>query len=143
LVTPKYGPRVRIGQVFTDLPLLLDEPIVFGVQEFCRTCKKCARHCPSQAIMHGEKTIEACNISTNPGALKWPINAEKCFSFWAKNTGSCMNCIHVCPFNKVKGPQHDLVRGIIKHIPWMNGFILRGDDLLGYGRRNKAGKYWR
>jgi len=142
LITPGYGPRVRIGQVFTDLPLVCDEPIEFGVQEFCRICKKCAKHCPSQAIMHDEKTTEAHNKCNNPGVLKWPINAEKCFSFWAKNIGSCMNCIHVCPFNKVKGPQHDLVRWMIKNTPWANRFILWGDDLFGYGRRTKAAGYW-
>ncbi|OQX54986.1 MAG: hypothetical protein B5M54_04170, partial [Candidatus Aminicenantes bacterium 4484_214] len=31
LVTPKYGPRVRLAKVITDMPLLPDAPIRFGV----------------------------------------------------------------------------------------------------------------
>jgi epoxyqueuosine reductase QueG len=56
LITKKYGPRVRIAKVFTNLPMAVDEPIEFGVKEFCDTCKKCAEHCPGQAIMYGEQT---------------------------------------------------------------------------------------
>jgi len=46
LITPKYGPAVRIGKVLTDMPLVPDRPIDFGVTEFCQSCKKCAEHCP-------------------------------------------------------------------------------------------------
>ena len=34
LITKEYGPRVRIGKVFTDLPLVSDRPIEFGVKPF-------------------------------------------------------------------------------------------------------------
>ncbi len=85
LMTPEYGPRVRISQVLTDLPLLPDEPIEFGVTQFCEQCKKCARYCPGQAIMYEERTTQPNNISNASGELKWPINAEKCFDFWARN----------------------------------------------------------
>ena len=42
LITEKYGPRVRICKVFTDLPLAYDHFQPFGAAEFCNTCKKCA-----------------------------------------------------------------------------------------------------
>jgi epoxyqueuosine reductase QueG len=42
LITPKYGPRVRLCKVFTDLPLVHDKPVDLGVQAFCEICKKCA-----------------------------------------------------------------------------------------------------
>ena len=142
LITPEYGPRVRISKVLTDLPLVPDEPIEFGVIEYCEKCKKCAQYCPSQSILWGARTTEPNDMSNASGELKWPINAESCFAFWARNEGSCMNCIRVCPFNKPTGWLHDMVRWMIKHTPWLDSFLVKMDDLFGYGKQEKAGKYW-
>ena len=49
---PFLGPRFKAAVVTTDLSLLPDKPIDFGLQNFCRRCKKCARECPAQAISH-------------------------------------------------------------------------------------------
>lgn len=142
LITKKYGPRVRISKVFTDMPLAVDEPIEFGVKRFCDVCKKCAVHCPGQAILYGDQTAEAINESTNPGALKWPIDAEKCIKFWAANMGTCTNCVMVCPFNKPEGVIHDLARWTIKGFPFLSSSLVKVDDLLGYGKRKKAEDFW-
>jgi len=137
LITRDFGPRVRISKVFTNLPLVPDEPIDFGVTRFCLACEKCAKHCPSQAILYGDRTTKPNNISNAPGELKWPIDAEKCLGFWSHNEGSCMNCIRVCPFNKPKGWLHIMVRWFIKHISWLDSFIVKMDDLIGYGKQKK------
>ncbi len=142
LMTPEYGPRVRISEVLTDLPLLPDEPLEFGVTKFCEQCQKCARYCPGQAIMSEERTTQPNNISNASGELKWPINAEKCFDFWARNEGSCMNCIRVCSFNKPTGWVHSIVRWLIKHTPWMDKLLIKLDDLFGYGKQARASKFW-
>ena len=42
LITQKYGPRVRLGKIYTNLDLSHDEPINFGVKEFCNICNICA-----------------------------------------------------------------------------------------------------
>jgi hypothetical protein len=44
LITPEYGPRVRLAKVFTDAPLVPDRPIRFGVYEFCQKCKNVQTH---------------------------------------------------------------------------------------------------
>jgi len=137
LVTPAFGPRIRLAKVLTDLPLRPDRPISFGVWEFCRICKKCARKCPSQSIMHGGPSEKIHNISNREGVRAWHINAETCLSFWAKNGTDCANCIRVCPFNKPAGWFHDLVRWGIHHAPGFNPLFLRGDGLMGYGKRKK------
>ena len=137
LITKEFGPRVRISKVFTDLPLVPDGPVDFGVTRFCLACEKCAKNCPSQAILYGDRTTEPNNISNAKGELKWPINAEKCLGFWSRNEGSCMNCIRVCPFNKPKGWLHTMVRWFIKHTPWLDSFIVKMDDLVGYGKQKK------
>jgi epoxyqueuosine reductase len=142
LITPEFGPRVRVSKVFTDLPLVPDKPIEFGVWDFCRKCRKCATYCPAQAIIYGEPTEEIHNISNREGLLRWPINAEKCFAFWAAQGGSCANCVRVCPFNKPPGWLHNRVRWGLKHTRWLDSLFVRADDLLGYGKQLKGSEYW-
>jgi epoxyqueuosine reductase len=142
LITEKYGPRIRICKVFTDLPLVPDGPRFFGVEEFCRKCLKCAEDCPSRAISFGEKTTEALNISTNPGVLKWPVNGEQCFKYWVANRLDCATCIRVCPFNQEEGRLHDLVRLGVKHVPQLDPLYLWFDALLGYGKQLDSATIW-
>ena len=100
LITPQYGPRVRLCKLFTDLPLEPDEPIEFGVREFCKKCKLCAKNCKAHAIsMDDEPSFEVKCRSNNLGALKWYVNAELCYQFWCENGIDCSTCIKVCPYN--------------------------------------------
>jgi len=142
LITPAFGPRVRLAKVLTDLPLVADRPIEFGVWDFCLKCEKCADKCPSGSIAHGSPTDAPNNISNREGVLRWPINAETCLAFWAANGTDCANCIRTCPFNKPPGRLHDLVRWGICHMPALNKLFLWGDDLFGYGRRRNAERFW-
>ena len=142
LITKKYGPRVRLCKVFTDLPLTYDSYQPFGVTEFCRVCKKCAIHCPSQAIPYDDMTTEGHNISNHPGVLKWYSNYEKCFQFWTKIKNDCANCIRVCAFNKPLGRIHDCTRFQIEHLPRLDWLTVKMDDIFGYGKQLKPEKYW-
>jgi hypothetical protein len=100
LITPEYGPRVRLCKVFTDLPLENDKPIDFGVTEFCRNCQLCAEACKADAIsQQPEPTWKTSCKSNNPGSLKWYVNGEKCYNFWCENGIDCSTCISICPFN--------------------------------------------
>lgn len=144
LITEKYGPRVRVCKVFTDMPLKRDKPKSFGVEKFCEVCKKCADMCPSRSISFGSQTTEGPNISSFSGVKKWYINAEKCFKFWANNYIDCNNCVRSCPFNKKEGKIHDFIRFLIKKAPIFNKLIVKSDDLFGYGKPIKADKkdFW-
>ena len=100
LITPQYGPRVRLCKILTDLPLEPDKPIEFGVKEFCKKCKLCAEHCEAGAIsMDDEPSFEIKCKSNNPGALKWYVDVEKCYLYWCENGIDCSTCIKVCPYN--------------------------------------------
>ena len=140
LITKEFGPRVRLGKIFTDLPLAHDAPIRFGVREFCETCRKCTDACPVRAIAAGAPSREIHNVSNLVGVRKWTTDAEKCFSFWVNQNSDCSICIRVCPYNKdFSHWLHRLGRDLAA-TP-LRGLMLRLDGWLGYGKR-KAPKAW-
>jgi reductive dehalogenase len=142
LITKEFGPRVRLCKVFTDLPLSYDTYRPLGAKRFCEDCKKCATYCPSQAITKGEMTTEGYNISNHSGTLKWYVDCEKCFQFWAKNRTDCGNCIRVCPFNKPKGIIHDISKAMIRKTALFNRFLIWIDDILGYDKPLPPERFW-
>ena len=134
LITRQFDPRVRICKVFTDMPLEFDDYSPFGVTEFCKSCKKCAERCPSNAITDGDQTTVGPTLSNHSGVRKWYIDPEKCFKFWVDNWMDCNNCVKVCPFNKPPGTLHDIVRYGVRKVPSLNRFWVWMDDLFGYGK---------
>lgn len=143
LITTRWGSRVRICKVLTDMPLDVDGPLSFGVQRFCRTCKRCAEDCPSKSIPHDdEPTWTGICKSNNPGVLKWYVNVESCYRFWVANGNECSNCVRSCPFTKEEGLSHDVVRWFIRHVPQLNRLWLVGDRLMGYGKEKQAESFW-
>lgn len=52
LITPEFGPRLRIVSILTDAPVPPDEMLK---KNLCIHCKKCLRNCPSQCFKEREK----------------------------------------------------------------------------------------
>ncbi|MHA1109278.1 MAG: hypothetical protein ACTSQV_09190, partial [Alphaproteobacteria bacterium] len=50
LINPDLSAGFRPGFVTTNLPLTLDSPIQFGVQDRCLNCRVCENFCPGDAI---------------------------------------------------------------------------------------------
>ncbi len=94
LISARYGPRVRLASVTTDLKLAEDRPVDIGVQDFCDICRLCETNCPSQALAPEKAVVR--------GYRKWPQEQQKCFSFWVSgaNTFDCSLCLKICPWNK-------------------------------------------
>ena len=141
LITPKYGPRIRLGKVYTNLPLAHDRPIRFGVKEFCEICRRCTKGCPVKAIPDGPPSKDTYNQSNILGVKKWSVDGEKCFGFWAAQNSDCSICIRVCPYNK------DYSRWLHKLGLRLAGtrlrhFMLWLDVKLGYGERQKSSLWW-
>ena len=135
LISEKYGSRVRLAKVFTDLEMQPDKPISFGVTEFCIKCKKCAEQCPSNAIsVEDEPSINPTvgSISNHPGVKKWHQDADKCFSQWEKFGSGCGICLAVCPYNKVDNWVHDLSKLVVS-APVGRDIARQLDDAFGYG----------
>ncbi len=105
LLTPEFGARQRICKVYTNLPLVPDQPIDFGIQEFCETCKFCASNCPVEAIPFGDRSTEPTSISNRTGIRRWTVDVGKCFLFWLANQApgaewnDCSNCVRACPWS--------------------------------------------
>ena len=50
VVTKEFDNNFRPGAVAADMPLVVDKPVDFGVQDFSERCQLCAEYCPSHAI---------------------------------------------------------------------------------------------
>ena len=104
LMTPELGPRVRLGVVTTDLPLVPDpRSDDLSALDFCRICKKCAENCPSRSIPLGDR-------EEIDGALRWRIDADTCFRYWNVIGTDCGRCMAVCPYSHPDNAPHNLVR---------------------------------
>ena len=134
---PFLGPRFKAAVVTTDLPMIPDKPIDFGLQDFCSQCKKCARECPSGAISDGEK------IMFN-GYEKWPIDVKKCTAMRVGNQhgSGCGTCVKVCPWSKPYTPFHRAINWTMRNIKFARKFGIWGDDLLGYGKADNKNRWW-
>jgi reductive dehalogenase len=137
VLNPFLGPRFKAAVVTTDLPLVPDKPIDFGLQSFCNTCMKCARECPSGAISFGDKEL-------HNGYERWPLDIEKCTAMRVGNKrgSGCGTCIKVCPWNKPYTPFHRAVAWAMRNIPAARRLSIWGDDLLGYGKPHYEDKWW-
>jgi len=137
VLNPFLGTRFKAGAVTTDLPLLPDKPVDFGLQEFCQKCLKCATECPSRAIPTGGTIM-------HNGYENWELDVERCTKFRVtnQNGAACGSCIKVCPWNKPEGWTHDVVRWMTKHTPFLDRFIVKMDGLWGYGKQDRRDKWW-
>jgi len=137
LMTEKYGPRVRLGTVTTDLPLVPDQPVDLGVEKVCSICKKCADNCPSGAVTHGPQ--EVVN-----GIKRWTIDPERCIRLWVASPeqwDNCSACIKSCPWSKPDTWYHRLAVWMVRHVPGMAWALVKLDDLL-YGKEPKYRVEW-
>ncbi len=137
VLNPFIGPRFKAAVVTTDLPLVPDKPIDFGLQDFCLRCKKCARECPSGALSDGDKIWQN-------GYERWPLDVEKCVSMRVGNQAgaSCGTCITVCPWNKPYTAFHRFIQWTMRNAPIARRFAIWGDDLMGYGKPEIGNKWW-
>ena len=120
--------------MFTDVPLVPDRPVTFGVEEFCTICKKCANACPSKAISFDDKpTFAVQSCASNPGIRKWYLKADKCVQFWGEIGTDCGHCITVCPYNK-QDLWHHRVAKTGSYFPVTRKLAITLDDAFGYGK---------
>jgi ferredoxin len=94
IITPEFGPRVRLAAVFTsiqNLPWNEGNPHQW-IREFCEKCHICHRECPPEAILD--------DPVIRPDGSETYIKNEVCFPYFNLYHG-CSVCVKVCPFNQV------------------------------------------
>ena len=99
LITPKYGPRVRLATIFIEHKYFdfTDNQRHKWIENYCETCEICIKKCPTKAI-NSKKVILIDNVP-GIGAMQTCIDREKCFEYFYKTLG-CSICIKVCPFSR-------------------------------------------
>jgi len=81
LITPKFGPRVRLSCCLTEAIL---EPTLPSVDNNCEGCNVCIDNCPSSAL---DRPLEK---------ESYIINKLACNAFRSA-AGGCSECMRVCP----------------------------------------------
>ena len=112
VISKEYGNRLKIGAVLTNIPLIEDEPVDFGMVEFCQACLKCAVDCPAKAVSF--KGPEVFN-----GLFQWRHNDTKCMEMWMNLETGCGICMASCPFS------HGVDPNLIKEMKGNKDIILK------------------
>lgn len=89
LVTKKWGTRVRLGAVLTNMPLIPNEKEAFDIKSFCTICGLCAKCCPGKAIDTGPLP-----------KMGWKISDTDCYRIWMAVGTDCGVCLSACPFSQ-------------------------------------------
>jgi reductive dehalogenase len=137
VLNPFVGPRFKSVVLTTDLPLACDQPVDFGLQDFCQKCLKCARECPCLAIPFGDKVMFN-------GYEIWKPDVEKCVKYRVTNAkgSACGRCMKMCPFNLEGLVGHRLLLWLAIKLPFLRRRLAILDDQVGNGRRNSVKRWW-
>jgi len=91
VITPQFGPRQRWTMISVDADIEPDEPVDYGVADYCDACKLCIKACPPRAIPEERIWWR--------GVLKRKINDTRCFPYFERFEG-CGICLKICPFHR-------------------------------------------
>lgn len=117
LVTPEFGPFVRLGTIVTDAPLGADQPLD---ENPCDNCDLCRKACPVEAIQEdGTLDSRACAssmlrsglpgiitatrklIGADENAVKGVVYSPDFWDIWQATVSglfySCSECMSSCP----------------------------------------------
>lgn len=135
LINPVFGGNVRLGAILTDLPLAIDKPIDFGLQEFCKNCKVCATKCPSGALsLADEPYWTPKNAFQAAGKKTYFEDNMKCIEYMNRTGYYCSTCLSVCPWSKMdKTALHDISKVLSSQVPAAGDILKKMDESFGYG----------
>jgi epoxyqueuosine reductase len=89
LLTPEFGPRVRLVSVFTAAPL---PPDPLSGKELCIRCLACAQCCPKKAIRVRQDRVIGDYDAAACLAMAEELTARRCYP--------CGICTKVCPVGR-------------------------------------------
>jgi epoxyqueuosine reductase len=137
ILNPYLGLGFKAAAVLTNMPLIPDKPVDFGLQRFCQDCRICAQNCPSHAIPTGDKVMYN-------GYETWKLDTERCarFNFTNKKGTMCNRCVKSCPWTNPPTRPHNLVRGMVMHSRLAQRIAIRAAHLFGTGEDHPDDKWW-
>ena len=105
IITPEFGPRIRLVTVLTDMPLVADRPL----KNRCGSCTACTKACVAQAIRNVSTKF---HYASREEALDFRKCADKLVGEFKMLPGVdkpiCGICIKVCPWGrKMMGKRHE------------------------------------
>ena len=134
MISPIYGGSLCLSAIITDLPLALDKPIDFGLQEFCKHCKLCAKACPANALsMEDEPSWQPTDEYGVPGKKVWFERGERCHTYNVQAEHMCGACMYSCCWTKENSWFHNLMRIIGSKVPSASGLMAYFDKVCGFG----------
>jgi len=86
IITPQYGPRVRLVSLITEADLIPSGPSQSSTETVCGDCSKCIEVCPINALAYGGGK----KIATVDKMRCWKLTLP----------GRCGLCMAVCPYGK-------------------------------------------
>ena len=99
VVTPQFGPRVRLSSVLTDMPLTFDSPI----KNRCGRCTSCTEACPAGAIKNVNTEFHYSDRNEAIDLDKCHNNTLKYMDVPSVGYTFCGQCIPVCPHGRKQG----------------------------------------
>jgi|GEM_PF-170964 len=117
LITPEYGPRVRLGSIITDVALEPD-PLYDG-PPLCDRCKMCVKVCRNDCAQALCKDVDGeCTVQIENKVWKYAkINKWRCA--WGEHFSLDLKEVpipdHVSEHDVIKAMEHNDVKG------WLNG----------------------
>ena len=135
VVSPIYGAGINLYGIVTDLPLAIDKPIDFGLQTFCKKCKRCAEICPVGVVSKkDEPSWEVEGEWNTPGKKVFFEKSKACIAYQIKNHSSCSLCMAVCPWTKQDiSVIHRVAKPLSAKFPWAASLMVMMDKIFGYG----------
>ena len=104
MITPTYGPRVRLISVLTTAELDIDEQ---SKKDLCKDCEKCIAACPTRALEPYNIKINRCltYAAEKPDAQDVPEDVRKAEKNLIQRPTShsyveCSICIEACPVGR-------------------------------------------
>jgi len=137
ILNPYLGLGFKAAAILTDMPLIPDGPVDFGLQSFCQSCQICAQNCPSKAISTGDKVMYN-------GYETWKLDVKRCasFNFTNKKGTMCNRCVKSCPWTNPPTWPHNLVRESVMRSRLAQRVAIRAAQLLKPGRAHPDEQWW-